>query len=254
MACGTALLPLPPFVQLQFAFPGLPESTLPLVGTPMERLQLQIALFAIERIISAVTDCPARAQFDNGVHSFQQSPVMAHDQHRRTAPADEIVQKVPCPGIEVIARFIQQNGIGPREFRTGQQNTRTFAAAQRTGPTVEGDCFDAPPFTHEGKPLFDAPIVIERRKIGFRTPPGLDGVQGVEFTGRTQQFRHRFIGSAEGVLRQIPAIGRTVDRTRRRQQSGGNAQQSSLARAVGPDQCDPFAGTDRESNIRKQGF
>ena len=254
MSRGPALLPLPTLGQLPFALPGLPQGALPFVGTAAECLQLQVALSAVERVISAVTGRPARIQFDDGVHQLQKRPVVAHDQHGRAAPADVVVQQRPRTGIEVVARLVEQHRAGARQLRPGQQDARALAAAQRTERPVEGDRSDSPTAAHGIEPLPDAPIVVERREIGLRTAPGLDGMQRSEFTGYAQQLRDRFAGLAQGVLGQIPARRRAADRSGGRLQPGSDAQQCGFARAVRADQGDPFARADGEGDVGKKGF
>ena len=178
---------------------------------------------------------------------------MAHDQHGRAAPADVVVQQRPRTGIEVVARLVEQHRAGARQLRPGQQDARALAAAQRTERPVEGDRSDSPTAAHGIEPLPDAPIVVERREIGLRTAPGLDGMQRSEFTGYAQQLRDRFAGLAQGVLGQIPARRRAADRSGGRLQPGSDAQQCGFARAVRADQGDPFARADGESNIGEKG-
>ena len=156
---------------------------------------------------------------------------------------------------EDIALFAE---MGFKTFRMSLAWTRIFPNGDEAEPNEAGLAFYEDVFrecqAHGIEPLPDAPIVVERREIGLRTAPGLDGMQRSEFTGYAQQLRDRFAGLAQGVLGQIPARRRAADRSGGRLQPGSDAQQCGFARAVRADQGDPFARADGEGDVGKKGF
>lgn len=177
-----------PFADLLRPPAGQLQCTLRRVEVLFDGLLLGLFLLTVEIVISAVAFQSQRRELVDRFQQVQKRDVVAHDHYGSPRVADEGVELPPSRFVEMVGRLVQQQDFRLAERRSRKEEFGFLPAAQGVGRGVRRDVAESPAVERRAAFRFDLPVVAQRVVMGRVGASGAYGVQGREFSGRTQRF------------------------------------------------------------------
>lgn len=151
-------------------------------------LSFDLFLLPVEIVISAVAFQSQRREFVDRFQQVQKRDVVAHDHYGSPRVADEGVELPPSRFVEMVGRLVQQQDFRLAERRSRKEEFGFLPAAQGVGRGIRRDVAESPAVERRAAFRFDLPVVAQRVVMGRVGASGAYGVQGREFSGRTQRL------------------------------------------------------------------
>ena len=194
--------PLLSLADLLRLFAGQPQGRLFGIDLLGQRLLLDPFAFAVKIIVAAVDFQSFRREFAGRTEQVEQRNVVAHNDDRRTAGTDQVIEPAAARRVEVIGRFVEQNDRGVMDRNPRQTEFRPLAAAQRIDRVGQADVRQSPVVEGGAAAGFDVPIVGQNVVTAGIGAAAADGAERIELVRDAQNADGGDAGGGE-VLRHI---------------------------------------------------
>ena len=194
--------PLLSLADLLRLFAGQPQGRLFGIDLLGQRLLLDPFAFAVKIIVAAVDFQSFRREFAGRAEQVEQRDVVAHNDDRRAAGTDQVIEPAAARRVEVIGRFVEQNDGGVMDRNPRQTEFRPLAAAQRIDRVGQADVRQSPVVEGGAAAGFDVPIVGQNVVTAGIGAAAADGAERIELVRDAQNADGGDAGGGE-VLRHI---------------------------------------------------
>lgn len=194
--------PLLSLADLLRLFAGQPQGRLFGIDLLGQRLLLDPFAFAVKIIVAAVDFQSFRREFAGRAEQVEQRDVVAHNDDRRAAGTDQVIEPAAARRVEVIGRFVEQNDRGVMDRNPRQTEFRPLAAAQRIDRVGQADVRQSPVVEGGAAAGFDVPIVGQNVVTAGIGAAAADGAERIELVRDAQNADGGDAGGGE-VLRHI---------------------------------------------------
>jgi hypothetical protein len=249
-ACSSALLAFALLAQVGFAAAAFKLGAFQVV--------LGVLLFlraggGVEAVVTAVVAQAGRGELHDALHRTQQLPVMA-DEQQAAGPVVQLPQQM-CAllGVEVVARFVQDQGVGTAEPGAQQGHAGQLAAAQGCGVLLRVQVAQALGLQIGGQALPQIPLVSDEVEIARISAARFDARECVPGRPQTCEVQEAHTLRRGNLLRQVEHASRRGAAARgRRQLARQDAREQAFTHAVAADQAGR-TGVQLDIEVGKQG-
>ena len=92
---------------------------------------------------------------------------MTDDEHGSRCPSYQVIQTFPSIRVQIVGRFVQQDGCWVVQLHACQEDAGLFAAAKSFHRTGECDTVQSPAVERSLGAFFHVPVIIERIEVLF---------------------------------------------------------------------------------------
>ena len=92
---------------------------------------------------------------------------MTDDEHGSRRPSYQVIQTFPSIRVQMVGRFVQQDGCRVVQLHARQEDAGFFAAAKSFHRTGEWDTVQSPIVERSQGVFFHVPVIVERIEVLF---------------------------------------------------------------------------------------
>ena len=238
LAAGVALPPVEPYPGLGELAPLPVQVLLGRANRPCGRVLLDRERSDEAAQVATVDAGRPGPELDDLVDQVEQLPVVADHDDRAGPPPDRRGYQGPSPAVEVVGRFVENQGVRSSEEQTGQGGQHHLPPGQLPEPGVEVEAGQTQLGQRRRDPFGQVPVAVEPVQV-LRAPlSALGPPQCGQPLGHTEQLGDRPVDVERQLLRQVADhVGPYDVAGRGPELADEDAQQGGLALAVAPDQA-----------------